>query len=116
MQVNELLKRNLLAVFGERDAAARMKELETIWLPDGVFVDPDGRHAGLEAIDRKVAELQARFPDFNFIELGPADAMHGIGRLAWGFGPEDNPTAVTGVDVAVEWDGRLLELYAFIDR
>ncbi|SOE91997.1 hypothetical protein SAMN05414139_04703 [Burkholderia sp. D7] len=113
--VNELLKRNLLAVFGERDSAARMMELETIWLPEGIFVDPDGRYAGFDAINRRVDELQARFPGFDFIERGPVEAMHGIGRLAWGYGPEDNRTAVTGVDIAVTRDGRLLELYAFID-
>jgi hypothetical protein len=38
--VNGLLTRNLLAIFGERDAAARMMELETIWLPEGIFIDP----------------------------------------------------------------------------
>jgi hypothetical protein len=113
--VNELLKRNLLAIFGERDSAARMKELETIWLPEGCFVDPDGRHVGLDAINRKVAALQARFPGFDFVERGPVKAMHGIGCLAWGYGPEDNRKAVTGVDIAVTRDGRLLELYAFLD-
>ncbi|SOE95459.1 SnoaL-like domain-containing protein [Burkholderia sp. D7] len=113
--VNELLKRNLLAIFGERDSAARRKELETIWLPEGTFVDSNGRYVGIDAINRKVAELQARFPDFDFVERGPVEAMHGIGRLAWGYGPEDNRTAVTGVDIAVTRDGRLLELYAFLD-
>ena len=114
--VNELLSRNLLAIFGERDSAARMKELETIWLPEGCFVDPDGRIVGLDAINRKVATLQARFPDFAFVERGPVDVMHGIGRLAWGFGPEGNRAVVTGVDIAITRDGKLLELYAFIDR
>lgn len=113
--VNELLQRNLLAIFGERDSAVRMKELQTIWLPEGIFIDPDGRHAGLDAINRRVDELQARFPAFDFVERGPVDAMHGVGRLAWGYGPEHNRSAVTGVDVAVTRDGRLLALYAFID-
>ncbi|AMO93114.1 hypothetical protein CFter6_0383 [Collimonas fungivorans] len=114
--VNELLRRNLLAIFGERNAAARMTELETIWLPEGTFVDPDGRYVGLNAINRRIEELQAKFPAFDFVERGPVEAMHGVGRLAWGYGPEDNRNAVTGVDIAVTRDGRLLELYAFIDR
>ncbi|CAB3649651.1 hypothetical protein LMG24238_01057 [Paraburkholderia sediminicola] len=113
--VNELMKRNLLAVFSERDSVARMKELETIWLPEGIFVDPDGRHVGLDAIHRRVNELQARFPGFDFVERGPVDVMHGIGRLAWGYGPDDNRTAVTGIDIAVTRDGKILELYVFID-
>jgi hypothetical protein len=41
--------------------------------------------------------------------------MHGIGRLAWGFGPADNLGAVTGVDIAVTRGGKLSALYAFID-
>ncbi|NKI71157.1 nuclear transport factor 2 family protein [Collimonas pratensis] len=113
--VNELLQRNLHAIFGERDSAARMKELEAIWQPEGVFVDPDGRYVGLDAISHRVDELQARFPAFDFIERGPVDPMHGVGRLAWGYGPEDDRIAVTGVDIAVTRDGRLLALYAFVD-
>jgi hypothetical protein len=113
--VNELLKRNLLSVFGERDSATRLIELKTIWLPEGVFVDPDGRYAGFDEINRRVDELQARFPDFEFVERGPVQAMHGIGRLAWGYGPEADRTTVTGVDIAVTRQGRLLELFAFID-
>ncbi|WP_322081778.1 hypothetical protein [Burkholderia sp. BCC1972] len=113
--MNELLKRNLLSVFGERDSAARLIELKTIWLPQGVFVDPDGRYTGFGEINRRVDELQARFPDFEFVERGPIQAMHGIGRLAWGYGPEANRTAVTGIDIAVTRQGRLLELFAFID-
>lgn len=113
--VSELLQRNLLAIFGERDSTVRMTELKTIWLPDGIFIDPDGRYVGFDAINRRVDELQERFPAFGFIELGPVVAMHGVGRLAWGYGPEDNRSAVTGVDIAVTRDGRILELYAFID-
>lgn len=113
--VNELLQRNLHAIFGQRDAAARMAELKALWLPEGVFVDPDGRYVGLDAINRRVDKLQARFPAFDFVERGAVEAMHGVGRLPWGYGPEENRSAVTGVDVAVTRDGRLLELYAFID-
>lgn len=113
--VNELLKRNLLAIFSERDPAARMAELKAIWLPEGLFVDPDGRYVGFDAIDYRIAGLQDKFPGFDFIERGPIQSMHGIGRLAWGYGPEGNRTAVTGVDIAVTRDGKILELYAFID-
>ncbi|NPT53839.1 hypothetical protein [Paraburkholderia elongata] len=55
--VNELLKRNRLAIFGERDSAARMKELETIWLPEGCFVDPDGRPQGCR-VAGKISRLR----------------------------------------------------------
>jgi hypothetical protein len=113
--VDELLRRNLLAIFGERDSVARMKELEAIWLPDGIVIDPDGQYVGLDAINHRVEELQAQFAGFEFSERGQVNAMHGIGRLAWGFGPADNLGAVTGVDIAVTRGGKLSALYAFID-
>jgi hypothetical protein len=113
--VDELLERNLLRVFSERDATKRREALQALWLPEGVFMDPDGRYVGLDAINRRVAELQAMFLDFVFVARGPANVMHEVGRLAWGFGPEGGSAAVTGVDVAVTCDGRLLSLYAFID-
>jgi len=113
--VDELLRRNLLAIFGERDSVARMKELEAIWLPDGIFIDPDGQYVGLDAINHRVKELHAQFAGFEFSERGQINAMHGVGRLAWGFGPANNPGAITGVDIAVTRGGRLSALYAFID-
>jgi hypothetical protein len=39
----------------------------------------------------------------------------GIGRLAWGFGPPNEPAKITGLDVAVVTNGRLSALYAFLD-
>ncbi len=113
--VAELLERNLLAVFGERDATRRRAALETLWSPQGVFIDPDGRYVGLEAIGRRIDELQAGFPGFAFVARGSADVMHEVGRLAWGFGPAADNAAVTGIDVAITRDGKLLALYAFVD-
>jgi hypothetical protein len=92
-----------------------MKELEAIWLPDGIFIDPDGQYVGLDAINHRVKELHAQFAGFEFSERGQINAMHGVGRLAWGFGPANNPGAITGVDIAVTRGGRLSALYAFID-
>jgi hypothetical protein len=111
----ELLQRNLLGVFGERDAGRRRSELEAIWSPQGVFIDPDGRSVGFDAIDQRVEELQARFPDFVFRARGAVDVMHEVGRLGWGFGPAGADAAVTGVDVAVAIEGKIVSLYAFID-
>lgn len=111
----DLLRRNLHAVFGQRDQAARRAEIERIWHADGVFIDPEGRYAGVDAIDQRVAALHLQFADFSFSEKGVAHEMHGTGRLDWGFGPAGRPAVVTGIDVAVARDGKLVALYAFID-
>ena len=113
--VDALLERNLHSVFSERDATKRLAALYVLWSTDAVFVDPDGRYIGLDAINRRVEELQAMFPDFVFVARRPANVMHGVGRLAWSLGPDADNEVVTGVDVGVTQDGRLIALYAFID-
>jgi len=115
LSTSELLQSNLLAVFSQRDAAARHTALHTLWSPDGVFIDPNGRYAGLDAIERRVAELQATYPDFEFSVRQPAQQLDGVGRLAWAYGPPGKRSAVTGIDIAVTADGVLQALYAFVD-
>jgi hypothetical protein len=98
--VGDLLRKNLEA-FGERDAEKRRAAISTIWDSDGVFVDPDGLHIGLEAIDKAIEHLLLKFPDFVFSELGVPDSHNGIGRLTWGFGLTGETPSVTGLDVIV---------------
>ncbi len=112
--VDDLLRKNLEA-FGERDAEKRSAAISTIWEPDGLFVDPDGPHIGLEAIDGAIEQLLLKFPEFVFSELGEPDSHNGIGRLAWGFGPEGEKPAVTGLDVIVSEAGKIVTLYTFLD-
>jgi hypothetical protein len=112
--VDDLLRKNLKA-FGERAAEKRRTALSTIWESDGVFIDPDGLHIGLEAIDNAVQHLLLKFSDFVFSELGVPDSHNGIGRLAWGFGPSGEKPAVTGLDVIVSKAGKIEALYTFLD-
>jgi hypothetical protein len=113
--VANLLERNLLDIFGERDAARRRAVLESIWSPEGVFVDPEGRSVGFDDIDRRIADLQAQFPGFVFAAKGPAEVMHDVGRMAWGFGRTGVAPVITGTDFAVTDGGKIVSLYAFID-
>ena len=93
--VDDLLRKDLDA-FGERDAEKRRMAISTIWGSEGVFVDPDGLHIGLEVIDNAIEHLLLKFPDFVFSELGRPDAHKGTGRLAWGFLPRRKKPTVTG--------------------
>lgn len=109
-----LLARNL-ALFGERDAVRRRAAIADLFTGDCVFLEPHGRHVGWEALDRAVKALQDQNPGFVFTALGPADALQGGGRLAWGFGPQGQPPRVTGLDVIVVCDSRIAALYTFLD-
>ncbi len=114
--MDTLLTRNLHEVFGERDAAKRNVTIAEIWRDDGTFIDPFGSHIGHGALDEAVVRLHEQFLGFVFTELSPPQTFHGIGRIAWGFGPPNEVPRVTGLDVGVAKDGRLSVLYAFIDE
>jgi ketosteroid isomerase-like protein len=113
--IETLLTRNLHEVFGERDPARRAGAIEALFAPDSVFSDPHGRHVGHAALEQAVAALQARFADHVFSEIGAPDVLLDGGRLAWAFGPPDDPRRITGLDVIVVRDGRIVALYTFLD-
>jgi hypothetical protein len=114
--VKSLMKQNLRGVFSERDAEKRRSLIAKIWDSKGIFIDPEGRYVGHAAINDAAEQLQRRFPDFAFSELGDGDAYSGVGRLPWGFGPPGEPRKITGIDVLVASDdGRITALYTFAD-
>ena len=113
--IENLLTRNLLEVFGERDAVKRRAVIAALWAQDGVFADPYGRYVGYAALNDAVSQLHAKFPGFVFTPIGAPQAFYDVGRLAWGHGPAGEPPKVTGLDVATVRDGRIVALSAFID-
>ncbi len=114
-EIVTLLRRDLHEIFGERDAGRRRRAIAELVTEDCVFVDPSDRHVGRAALDAAVVALQARFPDFVFVEIGTTQAIPGAGRLAWGFGPQGEAPRITGLDVAIVRGGRIAALYTFID-
>ena len=114
--VKRLMRQNLLGVFSERDAEKRRSLIAKIWDRKGIFIDPHGRYVGHTAINDAAEQLQRRFPGFVFSELADGDAYGGVGRLPWGFGPPGEPRKITGIDVLVASDDRLIiALYTFLD-
>ena len=114
-QVAELLRRNLLDVFGERDGDRRRAAIAELWAPDAVFVDPEGRFLGHGPLDATVAKLQERTPGWQFTPTGTPSVHPGGGEVTWSYGPSEDPARITGTDVAVVRDGRIVALYAVIN-
>jgi hypothetical protein len=113
--VENLLKRNLHEVFGERDARKRREAIARLWTEDCVFIDHSGKSHGHDELDRVAAALQQGLPGYVFSELRPVDVLHESGRLAWSYGrPGEKP--VKGVDVAVVRDGRIALMLTFLDE
>jgi hypothetical protein len=114
--VLDLMNRNLFAVFGERDPAARAGAAARTYAEDVVFHDPDGTVTGRDAVVAKAAELLDGAPGFVFAARGPVRESAGsLGVLDWRFGPADGPPVATGTDVALIRDGLIRTLHTLID-
>jgi hypothetical protein len=114
--IEMLLKRNLLKVFGEHDPAKRRAAIEELFVEDLVFSDHHQRHVGREALDGAVRALHERLPGYAFKPIGGAQTLTDSGRLAWSFGPTEDPERITGLDVVVVRGDRIAALYAFLDE
>ena len=113
---DELMRANAARVFSERDLARRMDAIRALYATDAVMTEPEGISEGQTAICDAVSELLSKLPPtFSFTPIGPAIGHHGVGRLLWKAGPSDGPAAVTGMDIAHFKDGRIQELYVFLD-
>lgn len=114
--VDELLRRNLLEVFGERDDERRRAAMATVLSADVVFHDPEGAVRGRDEVEAKVAALLADAPGFVFRLTGPVRVSGDLGVLTWSFGPEDGTPVVTGTDIALVDDGLIVRLHTLLDE
>lgn len=112
----DLVTRNLLEVFNQRDDAARRTAAAELWTPDIRFSDHDGVAAGTDAVDEKVEQLQARTPGFEFRVAGPVHEVQELATLDWDYGPAGEEPVVSGTDVVLVRDGRIAALYTYLTK
>lgn len=113
-----LMRANAVRVFSEPDPARRLAAIAELWTSDGTLFEQEAAVSGHEAISRSVGALLSQLPpDTVFTPLGTALGHHGLGLLRWAAGSRGGaPGPVTGTDVASIKDGRIHELYVFLDR
>jgi hypothetical protein len=116
--LQQLMERNVLEVFGERDSERRKSVINELYTEDCTFSDfeTDDRSVGREALNAKVKHLLEGTPGFVFRLTGPAQVIQDLGRVQWHYGPNGAAPVVIGTDVAVFKHGRICSLYAFIDK
>jgi hypothetical protein len=114
----QLMHRNVLEVFGERDSERRKSVISELYTEDCIFNDfeTDDQTVGRDALNARVEHLLEGAPGFVFRLAGPAQVIHDLGRVPWHFGPNEATPVVTGMDVAVFEQGRIASIYAFIDQ
>jgi SnoaL-like domain len=104
-----------LATFNETDAARRQELLGALYTRNSTYTDPHVDLCGPEQIDAFIAETQERFPGVTFTLGGPVDAHHNQARFQWHAGPDGAPDTYVGFDVIVTDDGRIQNVYGFMD-
>ena len=114
-RIETLLNRNLPEVFGEGDATRRRAVIQELYTEDCVLHVPPGTFIGHEALDKFAGDLRATHPHYVYTPHGPPQVLHNAGRLAWGSGPKGEAPFYTGVDFIIARDGKIAELYVFLD-
>ena len=104
-----------LSSFNETDATRRRELLDSLYTTGSTYTDPHVDLRGLEEIDGFVAQTQQRFPGFTFRLGGPVDSHHNQARFQWHAGPDEAPDRYVGFDVIVTDDGRIRNVYGFLD-
>jgi hypothetical protein len=116
MNATETLVRRYIESWNETDPARRHAIIEDIFTEDAQYTDPLAFLEGREAIERAIAGVQSQFPGLVFSLGGIIDAHHDVARFIWHLGEPGSQPAVVGFDVAVINDGRLQQIYGFLDK
>src|SRR5262249_28784074 len=69
----------------QADDARRAELAEVAWDPNGVYVDPLGRHEGPTAIAQMVGAVQQQYPGHRFARTSGIDTHHKVVRFSWDF-------------------------------
>ena len=115
MQDVQTLITDYLETFNETDADRRRALLEALYTADCTYTDPHVDLEGAEQINGFIEHTQERFPGVTFTLGGPIDAHHRQARFQWHAGPADAPETYVGFDVIVAEDGRIRNVYGFMD-
>jgi hypothetical protein len=114
--LNTLAKRYIDA-WNEPDALARRALISDLYTDDAGYTDPLAQASGRDQIDATIAAVQQQFAGLVFSLAGPVDAHHDTARFQWHLGaPGADEPLVVGFDVVVAENGRLRQVYGFLDK
>jgi hypothetical protein len=103
--------------WNETDPHRRRALIAQVYTENANYTDPLVAVRGHDAIDQFVAAAQSQFAGLHFSLGGGVDAHHDQARFTWHLGaPGAEEPVVIGFDVAVFDDGRLRDVYGFIDK
>ena len=115
---HEDIAKRYVGTWNERDATRRRALIDELYTADRGYTDPNVELRGPAQIDAFVGTTQARFPGYVFTLGSAVDSHHSQSRFNWhATAPGASDPAYVGFDVlATDGDGRVRQVYGFIDR
>lgn len=105
-----------LAIWNERNAAARRVQAGQLFAPDASYVDPMMKGSGIDGIDSMIGAAQQQFPGYRFTLHGTPDGHDDVVRFSWTLAADGAAPVAKGTDIAyVDADGRLRKVTGFVD-
>ncbi|WP_266157679.1 nuclear transport factor 2 family protein [Dyella silvatica] len=113
---NNLVERYIQS-WNETDALRRRALIEDIYTEHAGYTDPMISAKGWEAINATIGAVQNMFPGHIFSLAGEVDAHHDMLRFQWHLAtPGADEPLVIGFDVAALNEGRIQQIYGFLDK
>jgi hypothetical protein len=110
------LAEDYIVLWNEADQSRRVALLATTWTATATYVDPLMHGMGHSEIDGLIAGVQAKFPDFRFSLLKPADGFGDYVRFSWGLGPEGREPIIRGTDFVARDGDQIKSVVGFLDQ
>jgi len=106
-----------IASFNETDGSRRRELLGELYTEDVRYTDPAHDLVGRDAIDEFISGTQERFAGYVFSLGSDVDAHHNQARFQWhATAPGAAEPAYIGFDVLVADNGRVRNVYGFLDK
>ncbi|QES90250.1 VOC family protein [Rhizosphaericola mali] len=105
-----------LAIWNERNTQKRTSLMAQVYADNIEMVDSHFIANGQKEINGFVNDLQEKSPTARFTHIKAINVNHNVARLFWQNGTPEHPDAVTGMDLFVFENGKVVRLYVFVDE
>ncbi|TRW86161.1 nuclear transport factor 2 family protein [Mycolicibacterium sp. 018/SC-01/001] len=113
-----LMEENLLAVFNERDADARLAVVRRNYAPDVRWSDAEETVTGQDRLHEKAqALLDGPLAGLDFTPAGPVHQVANMGYLNFEvYAPGATDVLIAGFDVAIVENGVIAQLFTVVTQ
>lgn len=104
-----------LAIWNEKDLKKRKNLIEKVYADNIEMVDSHFIANGHKEINEFIDGLQKKSPSSKFSIIKEIDVNHNTARLYWKHSSSEKTDSVTGMDLFVLENGKIVKLYVFLD-